>query len=75
MDLTYEQIRKYIDTLDRARQLELAYWILHKEGQEIDLTETAEDFASIRRGLAEIDRMQTRTTGEVMARLKARSDR
>lgn len=74
MDLTLEQIRQFVDSLDRTQQLDLAQWILQKEERQFDLTETTEDLASIRRGLEQVDRRETRSTEEVMTYLKKLRD-
>ncbi len=72
MTLTFDELRRLIAALDRGKQLDLAHWIIHRDEKCFDLTETDEDLASIRRGLEQVERGESYSTDEVLARLGAR---
>ncbi len=72
MALRFDDLRKAIASLDRGKQLDLAHWIIHRDEEGFDLTESTEDLVSIRRGLEQIDRGETVSTDEALTRLNTR---
>lgn len=69
----HEEILRAIEQLDRSEQLDLAYWILHKEESGFDLTESVDDLRAIRRGLEDLRAGRTLSGRQVSVRLEKRA--
>ncbi|MEW5933888.1 MAG: hypothetical protein AB1816_09920 [Bacillota bacterium] len=67
-----EDILRAVERLDRADQLNLAHWIIHREEGQFDLTESFADLEAIRKGLGDVRERRIMSGRRVAALLSKR---